>query len=81
MNGGDVFHDEIKGLNKGHALHLAKQNWSSAQKIEPTTKIAMHHLEREARSKDAERVRNEKHMEHEKKRKEMSAAVEYEKSL
>lgn len=28
---GDVFEDEIKGLNAGHALHLAKDNWPNCE--------------------------------------------------
>jgi hypothetical protein len=31
----DVFEDEIKGLNRGHALYLARLNWKEALKIEP----------------------------------------------
>ena len=27
----DTFIDYIKGLNTGHALHLARQNWEGAQ--------------------------------------------------
>jgi len=34
---GDVFNDEIKGLNKSHALERAKRNWPNAQ-IEPIEK-------------------------------------------
>lgn len=30
---GTEFDDEIKGLNKGHALYLAKLNWPGAEVI------------------------------------------------
>ena len=33
------FEDEIKGLNKGHALHLARQNWEGAR-IEPIENVS-----------------------------------------
>ena len=28
---GEAFEDEIKGLNAGHAYHLAKLNWEGAE--------------------------------------------------
>jgi hypothetical protein len=31
---GDSITDQIKGLNEGHALYLAKLNWESASYIE-----------------------------------------------
>ncbi len=31
LESGDEFEDEIKGLNKGHALYLAHLNWPGAK--------------------------------------------------
>ena len=31
FSGGDEIEDEIKGLNKGHALYLAQLNWPGAK--------------------------------------------------
>lgn len=31
LEDGDVFEDEIKGLNAGHALYLARLNWVGAK--------------------------------------------------
>ena len=30
LESGEIFEDEIKGLNKGHALHMASLNWKGA---------------------------------------------------
>jgi hypothetical protein len=35
FKGNDVVEDAVKGLNKGHALARAWQNWPDATKIEP----------------------------------------------
>ena len=32
----DIYTDEIKGLNPGHALYLARLNWPDASAIEIT---------------------------------------------
>jgi hypothetical protein len=31
LSSGEDFEDEIKGLNKGHALYLAKKNWEGSK--------------------------------------------------